>query len=81
MKSRIYTCIICGAKGVDRSSTGGRMYCSSSCSKEHYRRTNGIGVDVSPGCLFNEGVACNEHRCLKCGWHPSVEARRKEAMT
>lgn len=81
MKSRSYTCIVCGAKGVDRSPAGGRLYCSSTCSKEHYRRNNGIGVVASPGCLFNDGVACDERRCYNCGWYPSVEARRKEALT
>ena len=80
MKARGYTCIVCGARGVDRSSTGGRMFCSSTCSKTYYRRVNGIGVDVSPGCLFNEGVACAKRQCYNCGWHPSVEARRKEAL-
>ena len=74
-----YTCVVCGAKGIDRSSTGTRMFCSRDCAAKHWRKTHGAGK-TSPGCLFNDGVACEKHNCLNCGWHPSVERRRKEAM-
>lgn len=79
MKARIYTCIVCGAVGVDRSSTGTRKFCSQACSNAYWRKAHGVRVK-SPGCLFNEGVACEVHQCINCGWHPSVERRRKEAF-
>lgn len=77
--SRVYTCIVCGAKGLDTSSTGCRKFCSRDCAAAHWRRTHGAGK-TSPGCLFNDGVACDNHKCINCGWHPNVERRRKEAM-
>lgn len=74
-----YTCIVCGAKGIDRSSTGARKFCSHECSNSYWRQVNGVGKK-SPGCIFNEGVACEVHQCLNCGWHPRVERIRKEAL-
>ena len=79
MKAKEYTCIVCGARGIDRSSTGERKFCSKSCSATYWRMTHGVR-DKSPGCLFNEGVACEIHRCVDCGWHPNVEQRRKRAF-
>ena len=74
-----YTCIVCGAKGIDRSGTGRRKFCSRQCSEEYWRKENGVGKK-SPGCLFNDGVACEVQDCGKCGWHHNVEKRRKEAL-
>ena len=32
-------------------------------------------------CPHNEGVICDGRRnCTRCGFHPSEEARRKEAL-
>jgi hypothetical protein len=32
-------------------------------------------------CPHNEGVICDGRRnCTRCGFHPSVEARRKQAI-
>lgn len=32
-------------------------------------------------CRYNEGVICDRRRaCLRCGFHPDVEARRKAAI-
>ena len=74
-----YTCIVCGAKGIDRSSTGGRKFCSKECSNQYWHQKNGVGKK-SPGCIFNEGVACEVHKCYNCGWHPNVARRRMEAL-
>ncbi len=75
-----YTCIVCGAKGIDRSGTGRRKFCSRQCSDLYWRKENGSEAKAGAGCLFNEGVACENHQCLTCGWHPNVEKRRKEAL-
>lgn len=79
MKARFYTCIVCGVKGIDRSSTGCRKFCSKECSTRYWNKKHAVGKE-SPGCLFNEGVACENQQCLNCGWHPNVEKRRKEAL-
>lgn len=31
-------------------------------------------------CRYNEGVICDKRACLRCGFHPDVEARRKAAI-
>ena len=78
MKAKEYTCIFCGAKGVDRSTTGDRKFCSKNCAAKHWRRVHSVRHE-STGCLFNEGVACDNHsRCLSCGWNPEVDSLRKE---
>lgn len=34
----------------------------------------------APDCPYNEGVGCYFHKCQHCGWHPDVEAQRKEQL-
>lgn len=34
----------------------------------------------APDCPYNEGVGCYFHKCQHCGWHPDVEAHRKEQL-
>jgi hypothetical protein len=75
-----YTCIVCGAKGIDSSHTGNRKFCSKECSAVHWRQTHGFGANVGESCFFNEGVVCEDHKCVNCGWNPAVIKLRKEAM-
>lgn len=41
----------------------------------------GKGKNLILPCRYNIGVNCEAQKnCLVCGWNPSVEARRKEAL-
>ena len=81
MKHREYICHICGAKGIDRSNTNSRKFCSAYCQQVDYRRRHGIGVSfATPSCIHNSEVICVKHKCSTCGWNPKVEQRRKEAL-
>lgn len=31
-------------------------------------------------CPHNDACRCTVKECYKCGWHPKVEKRRKEAL-
>lgn len=75
-----YTCIVCGAKGIDRSGTGKRKFCSRKCSDLYWRQETKSVAQEGYGCLFNEGVSCEVQDCKSCGWHPIVERRRREAI-
>lgn len=78
MAEREFTCIVCGQKGIDRSSTGIRKFCSKYCSGRYrdslrYPRKK----PEAPGCCFNEGVACFKKECSNCGWNPEVAKKRR----
>lgn len=79
---REFTCVVCGAKAVDRSPAQKKMYCSDSCAWKGYRVSHGIGTSgfVTPDCIYNDSVECKIHKCSTCGWNPRVEAKRKEAL-
>ena len=78
-KVREFTCVVCGKKGTDRSSTGCRKFCGTPCAVKYYYWENNREAKrgLGPSCKYNEGVACEIHRCRNCGWNPAVEARRK----
>lgn len=75
-----FTCLFCGAKGIDNSRTGTRKFCNENCAAAHWRAEQGIGDDQRERCLFNEGVVCDQHRCSNCGWNPAVAQKRMEAL-
>lgn len=78
---REFTCVVCGAKAIDRSPAQNRIYCSTQCCDIQYRRNHGVGVGIrTPSCIHNEEVQCAVHKCGSCGWNPTVEQKRKEAM-
>lgn len=31
-------------------------------------------------CFYNRHVLCDERMCAKCGWHPEVDAKRREEL-
>ena len=73
---REFTCVICGAKGIDRSATQRKKYCSTECAnKARYCKR---GNEAETICKFNDGVQCVDQQCERCGWNPAVEQRRKE---
>lgn len=82
MKYREFTCLNCGAKGIDRSTTKTRKFCDIHCSQSYnYRKKLGKLYDVpSHSCIYNREVRCYLHKCGVCGWNPKVEQKRKEAL-
>lgn len=76
---REFTCIVCGAKDIDRSHTQSKMFCSLECKNYHWRKTHSQGAIEFEKCVFNEGVACDLHMCGRCGWNPTVAKKRLEA--
>lgn len=81
MGYREFTCIVCGRKGIDRSGTGTKKFCSGSCAQLYWRRSHGIGTTVkTPSCIYNIGIQCMEPNCNTCGWNTKVEEKRKEAL-
>lgn len=78
---RKFTCLNCGAKGIDNSKSGNRKFCDPNCTQAYYRRQHGVGVEIkTPPCTYNKEIRCNEHKCGSCGWNPKVEKKRKEAL-
>ena len=74
---REYICVVCGTKGIDRSGSQGRKYCSIECAnKARYHKKAAIEMD----CKFNRGVGCLVQNCESCGWNPKVEKIRKERI-
>ena len=70
---REFTCIVCGAKGIDGTTRGNRVFCSKKCCNKYQT------LKLIP-CKFNEGVNCEKQECSNCGWTPDVAQRRKEAL-
>jgi hypothetical protein len=78
---REFTCIYCGAKGIDNSRTKTKKFCDCNCQQAYYRRQHGVGVGIkAPACIHNREVRCFVHMCGTCGWNPKVEKKRKEAL-
>lgn len=81
MEDREIICIVCGKKIVDRRIYRNRKYCSETCAYHGYRKMHGIGREITtPSCIHNQAIACESHRCSRCGWNPEVEQKRKAAM-
>ena len=81
MEYREFTCIVCGAKGIDRSTTQTRKYCSENCASINWHRMRGVGTYIkTPSCVHNREIRCFEKKCSTCGWNPKVEMKRKEAL-
>ena len=75
---REFTCIVCGAKDIDRSHSQTRVFCSLECKNAHWRMTHAQPIEYEH-CVFNEGVACDNPKCGRCGWNPTVAQKRLEA--
>lgn len=81
MKYREFTCVVCGAKAIDRSPAQKRLVCSENCAQVRFSRNHGVGVSFkTPSCIHNKEIRCVEHKCGICGWNPKVEKKRKEAL-
>lgn len=77
---REFTCIVCGAKGINRSYRQDKKFCSTKCSNAYWNKKRYGGNKGYPPCKYNEGVACTDKDCKSCGWHPDVIKKRKEAI-
>lgn len=75
---REYTCVVCGAKGIDESYAHNRKYCSRRC-RDIYHTNERTKISENP-CLHNENIMCNHHKCGSCGWNPAVAKKRLEAF-
>ena len=81
MKQREFTCLNCGAKGIDTSKSQSRKFCDYVCKQAYYRKQHGVGDNtVAHLCMYNMNVRCFAHKCRTCGWNPKVEQKRKEAL-
>lgn len=79
-KYREFICMECGEKGIDKSAKGNKNFCSKDCYKRYWYRKKNIKSDLEQSCLFNEEIACEERKCVSCGWNPAVAKMRKEAL-
>ena len=83
-----YTCVVCGHKGIDKSPSQNRIFCSKECQRRYYDSKQGYrkyynskrGYRGGTACKYNEGVACTDHQCENCGWNPAVAKMRAEAI-
>ena len=75
---REFTCIVCGAKGIDTSHSQNKMFCGLECKNFHWRKTHAKRTIEYEQCIYNEGVECTLHRCGRCGWNPTVAKKRLE---
>lgn len=82
MAYREFYCECCGAKAIDRTYNQSRKYCSSGCAQKMYYRRNFAACDGEdyPTCVYNREIGCKRRKCSTCGWNPTVEAKRKEAL-
>ena len=75
-----FTCVVCGKKGIDKSSGRGRKFCSNKCACRYWNLARNGGYKGDEACVYNEGVSCIIHKCKKCGWNPDVAKKRMEAL-
>lgn len=82
MKYREFTCLYCGAKGIDRSTTKSRKFCDIHCSQSYHHKKKQGKLEIAPihPCIYNRQIRCDLHKCGVCGWNPKVEQKRKEAL-
>jgi hypothetical protein len=75
---REFTCVECGAKGIDRGPRQNAKYCSPKCNNRHRKRK--LRAVEQFECKHNEGVICNNQKCDSCGWNPEVQKVREEKI-
>ena len=75
-----FTCIVCGAKGIDWGRSHQKKYCSRQCANYHWAMIKGRMGKKYPSCQYNDWVACGGDDCTNCGWNPVVEKMRKELL-
>ena len=75
---REFTCIVCGAKAIDRGTRQDARFCGTKCRDYAYRRD--YKVVYNNPCKYNDGVFCLDHKCEGCGWNPDVQKARKKDM-
>lgn len=80
MECRKITCANCGKKTIDRTSNGRGRFCSKKCASVYSNRRRGLAKNKDMRCLFNDYVVCGVHNCRSCGWNPTEEEKRKEAL-
>ena len=77
---REFTCVVCGAKSIDKGSFQNKKYCSKECSNRYWNRKRYGEIREHPTCKYNQAVCCSSKDCENCGWHPDVIKKRKEAI-
>ena len=77
---REFTCIECGAKGIDRGYRQDAKLCSTKCRNKYFYRKPGADIKTKHLCLYNVGVSCENHQCEVCGWKPDVQKAREEKI-
>ena len=75
---REFTCVVCGAKGIDKSARQDKKYCGKDCANK--ARSFKRGNLIETAYLNNNGVLCGSPNCDRCGWNPAVERLRKEML-
>ena len=83
MEPRISVCPICG-KEFEKTRSDKR-YCSRKCAyianaRSARARNSYLGKKIDLGCPHNTGLICYKRTCSSCGWHPTVEAQRREKL-
>lgn len=86
----LFTCLCCGKEFWARRKDA--KYCSYACShrrdpnklfKKEKPRKGLTAAEIAKGifmCPHNNEVRCSMPMCGVCGWSPSVEQKRKEAL-
>lgn len=77
---REFTCIVCGKKGIDRSHSYNKKFCSQPCRERNWYLAHRVVNSDEQCCKYNDGVACSDAKCDKCGWNPEVAKKRQEAF-
>ena len=78
MKVREFYCENCGKFTISTNKGGKEQrFCSESCRKKARQKSEGWCGDV---CPYNGEVLCADPKCETCGWNPSVEKMRKDAL-
>ena len=76
---REFTCVVCGKKGIDRSTSYVKKFCGQSCRMKDYNLRHKYDHRYEKQeCKYNEGVECFVAKCEKCGWNPEVAKKRSE---
>ena len=79
----LFTCLACGKEFWARRKDAKycNMYCSNGRKRIQQLKLTKAEIEaVVFQCPHNDAVRCSMSRCGVCGWNPSVEQKRKEAL-
>ena len=80
MRGREIICYNCGEVTIDRTRNARGRFCSKKCCQQYSNRHKASKLNKNMLCLYNDYVVCGVHNCQSCGWNPTVETERKEAL-